>query len=213
MKPHTLLTLAAVAGGAFLLGSLATSAPAPDSPALALTDLLQQGMPGPRPEHKPLQKFVGEWEVGIGMQMAGAPEPMRFSGHISGRMGCNGTWLITELEGSMMGVTYEGLALQGYNPARKTYVGAWFDMSKGDFDVMEGTFNADQTVLTNFGEMPNPFQAGQVTRVKSIFRFLDEDHITYEEFLPEGGDGWKLWLTMDCRRAPDGQDDEGEHGG
>lgn len=216
MRTHSLLLLA-VLPAAYALGATTARSGAPAcDPVPAALDRSGQGMPGPRKEHAYYHRFEGSWDAAGELKMPGGAM-VQMNGTLEARMGCNGTWLISDFHGNMMGMPYNGHALQGFDPASKKYIGIWVDMMRSDLDPMVGTLDADG-VLVSEGMVPNPLVPGTKVRARSKFRFEGPDRMVYEEYLniPDDSGEWQKWMTIVHTRkkkgaagATGGQDEAG----
>ncbi len=187
---------------AFALGaSIGRSADPSREPLAAASGRFSQ-FPGPRPEHKYLQQFVGDWDY-VAQATLPNGESREMKGKYRSRMACNGTWLLGEVLGNFMGFPYEGIALMGFDAQNKKYVGTWLDMAKGYLDPMVGEVT-EEGHLVWVGPIPNPTLP--LTRIQARGTFIPEgeDSFVYMEELDDGKGGWTPWLHMSYTRAKDG---------
>ena len=96
---------------------------APTLTLLLAVPALAQAPPMPGPEHEILKRDAGTWDVVMEMQFPGMP-PMTMYGTETSTL-LAGRWLVTEFRGEMMGMTFEGQGISGWDPAKKAYVGVW----------------------------------------------------------------------------------------
>lgn len=150
-------------------------------------------LPAAGPEHKLLQETVGTWDCKI--ITAGAPGES--VGKSVSKMDLGGLWLVTEFEGDFGGLKFQGHGLDGYDQAKKKYIGIWVDsMSTGPV-IMEGDYDAAKKTLTMTGEGPGP--TGERVKYKNTTTHADKDHQTFKMSLVEG-DKETLMLTIEYSR-------------
>ena len=110
-------------------------------------------MPTPGPEIDVLKNDVGEWDVEIKIWQAPGAEPAVSKGSESTRM-FGGFWTITNFEGKMMGMDFQGHGTYGYDPKKKKYVGTWMD-SLGPYMMhTEGDYDKETKTMTMVGDAP-----------------------------------------------------------
>ncbi|MEE9291769.1 MAG: DUF1579 family protein [Acidobacteriota bacterium] len=68
-----------------------------------------------------LAQAAGEWTARIEVHTPGQP-PQILKGTETATMSCGGLWLVTHLEGELLGSPYEGRGTCGYDPARGTFL-------------------------------------------------------------------------------------------
>jgi hypothetical protein len=72
---------------------------------------------------------------------------------------------------------FTGRGLDGYDPARKKYVGVWVDSMSPAPLVSEGTFDAAGKVLTMTGEGFG--QDGKPNKYRMVTEYKDKDHFVF----------------------------------
>ncbi len=160
---------------------------------LCASRAIAQGPPAAGPEHKLLRGTVGTWDCKIIMEGA----PGESVGTSVSKMDLGGLWLVTEFEGDFGGLKFQGRGLDGYDQAKKKYVGIWVDsMSTGPV-IMEGDYDAAKKTLTLTGEGPGP--AGERVKYKNITTHTDKDHQTFKMYSVEG-DQETLTMTIEYSR-------------
>lgn len=135
----------------------------------------------PGASHKVLEGMAGEWNSETKVWMAGPEAPPAVSkGFSSMKMMLGGRFLQHDMAGEMMGMPMKGFGLTGYDNVKKKYVGIWVDNMSTAIYTLEGTANADNTVLTFAGFVTDP-ATGQMSKpVKWITRILGKDKHTFE---------------------------------
>lgn len=90
---------------------------------------MQDAMPGPIHQH--MTKCVGEFTTKTKMSGMGMPAE-ETTGTAKITMSLDGRFLVTEEEGTMMGMPFKSTKISGYNNAAKRFEGVWmYTMSTG----------------------------------------------------------------------------------
>lgn len=152
----------------------------------------------PGAEHKLLDAFAGKWTSTFQLgDMPGAPE-MKMQGTENGEI-WGGLWAVSQTEMSGQG-GFKGLQVVGYDPAKKKYVGSWFDTQQSSLSIMEGTFDEASKTLTMVSEGVDPF-SGQPYKVRILYNFVDDSHRTQQMFAPGPGGKEMEIFTIEYVRA------------
>lgn len=173
---------------ALTLGA-ATAIPAAEGP-----DAIQAPDPNPTaaepratPQHALLARTAGKWTARIEIHTPGEP-PQVSRGTETATMTCGGLWLVTHLEGEVLGKPYEGRGTYGFDPARGTFLGVWIDstapypwLSEGEFDE-----KADALVM----QMEGPGPDGRMERWRTVTEYMDDRHrvFTMYQTQPDGSE-------------------------
>jgi hypothetical protein len=129
----------------------------------------------PGPEHDVLKKMEGTWDMT--MKFGG----MEAKGTVVYKMELGGLWLTGALETELFGSKFSGRSLDGYDAAKKKYVGVWADSMSGSPMVMEGAFDAATKTLTMSGDGPG--EDGKPTKHKAVTVLTDADTINFSMFM------------------------------
>jgi hypothetical protein len=132
-------TLSIVALGAVAFGFVAAQQadpnrkqpPAQKPPEMSPEEqkMMQDAMPGPIHEH--MKKCVGEFTTKSKMSGPGMP-PEETVGSAKITMSLDGRFLVTEEEGTMMGMPVQSRKIAGYNNSGKQFEAVWmYTMSTG----------------------------------------------------------------------------------
>ena len=118
------------------------------------TTLIAQEMelPKPGPELNVLKADVGTWDVEI-KTWGGSGEPTVTQGKETNRM-LGGFWLLSNFQGNMMGLDFEGHGVYGYDAEKKQYVGTWIDSLSPNKMDMIGKHDEDNKTMTYEGMGP-----------------------------------------------------------
>lgn len=104
-------------------------------------------MPNPKaPEHDVLKSLAGDWDFTFkSAGMPGVPnmdKPMESVGTEHAELICNGLWLKSVVNSTMMGQPFQGVWLGGYDKFNKKYVSVWIDSMGPESCVADGTWDA-----------------------------------------------------------------------
>jgi hypothetical protein len=152
--------------------------------APAATQEYQPAKPGP--EHALLKQMDGTWDATI--KEGGPPgQPAKESrGILISKLDPSGLWLISDFQGTMMGQTFRGHRVQGYDPAKKKYTSVWIDSMSASMAISEGTLDPSGRVLTEISEHADP--SGKTQKMKMVTEMKDKDTMLFTMFMP-GPDG------------------------
>jgi hypothetical protein len=174
---------------ASLLGVLAVAAAfaAPEAPA------------APSKEGEWLQQLVGQWEADLEVWPEPGKPPLKFKSTENARR-IGKLWVLADSEVVAPGMPFARALTLGYDPQPKKYVGTWVDSNSMHIGTYEGTMDAAGKALTLEGEMPSPFVAGKLVRVREVIELKDRDQKVVTTSL-QGADGrWQTLVTVNARR-------------
>jgi len=126
-------------------------------------------MPGP--EHEILKRDAGVWDVVMEMQFPGM-QPMTMNGTETSTL-LAGRWLVTEFRGEIMGMTFEGRGLGGWDPEKKAYVGVWADSMSTSLSHSESTHDAATNTMKGWMEMADPSGGKSKARTEQTWPTAD----------------------------------------
>lgn len=142
----------------------------------------------PGPEHERLAKMEGTWDAK--MIMPGSTEPIPAVATYKSE--CGGLWLASDFKSDAPGFKFHGKGFDGYDTAKKKYVGVWIDSMMTGYMTMEGTHDEKTKTSTMLGEGPN--EQGKLVKSKMVTKMLDPDHHTFQMYMI--GDDGKETLTF-----------------
>lgn len=152
------------------------------------------------PEHRWLQKLLGEWTYEH--EPSGAPgEPEeKWTGSESVRS-LGDVWVLAEgrveMPGHGPGTT---LITLGYDPDKQRFVGTFIGSMMTYLWVYEGELNAEGNKLTLRAEGPDCQTGEKIIQYRDVIEFLSDDHRTLSSYAL-GDDGqWTRFMTVHYRR-------------
>lgn len=131
----------------------------------------------PGPEHAKLKDMVGEWDavMVVGDQQSKCTAVYKSI--------CQGMWIASDFEGMIGPEKFQGHGLDGYDIARKKYVGVWFDSMSSAPLHFEGNYEGKLLVMT--GESAGP--DGKPQKFKNTTETTDKDHFTFKMYMIQDG--------------------------
>ncbi len=151
-------------------------------------------MAKPGENHKHMQDLVGTWSYTVKWWMNPESPPNESSGTTVVKSVMDGRYLISEhtgkmqmpgSDGKMMDMEFKGMALEGYDNAKKKFVASWIDNMGTGIMNLEGTYDAATKTLTYYAEYePMP---GMKTKMREVVTTTDNDHHSMQFFEDRGG--------------------------
>jgi hypothetical protein len=154
----------------------------------------------PQPEHRWLQRLVGEWTYEIDGPGKPGEEGGKWSGSERVRS-IGGLWVQAEGQGEMPdGSPATTVMTLGYDPQRQRYVGTWIGSMMTYLWVYEGELDAAGRVLTLAAEGPDMATEGKTAKYRDMIEFKSDDHRVLTSHVL-GDDGtWRAFMTLNFRR-------------
>lgn len=170
----------------------ATTAQQPNE-AEMMKQMMELGKTGEN--HKLLASLAGTWTYSVKMWMN--PDPKApptsstgtgvrkaimggrfFTFEVTGKMKMPGA------DGKMKDMEFKGMAIEGYDNAKKKFVATWCDnMGTGIF-LSEGSYDAASKTFTYTGEAE--MMPGMKTKVREVMKVVDNDHHNFEYYEDRG---------------------------
>src|SRR5512143_2534076 len=141
----------------------------------------------PGAPHEMLAKLEGSWttKTRAAHTEPGKP-PVESAGTCEQKMILGGHYLQQEYTGDMMGETFTGINIIGYDNHTKRYVSTWIDSMSTAIYYFRGTASADGRTITQECSYDDPVRGPLLWR--SVTRIVDEDTLEYEMYIkPRGG--------------------------
>jgi len=151
-----------------------------------------QEPPKPGPEHEKLKELEGTWDAV--MEMGGQES----KGKTVYKSVNGGLWLLSDHEGELAGMKFEGHGLDGYDQTKKKYVSIWTDSMGTAPMFMEGDYDAKNKMVVFSGEMP--VGEGKSVKVKSTHEAKDKDHRSMKMYMVMPDNSEQLMFTINYTR-------------
>lgn len=119
-----------------------------------------------------------------------------------------GAWMISDLEGTVMGRPYFGHRVVGYDPGKRRYVGTWINTLSPGIVGLEGTWDAKSRTRTMHLPMRHPTTRKTVKAMLTTQYLADGKRVVSLRVpLPQGKTGHFPILEMQLtRRKPADRD-------
>ncbi len=164
--------------------------------AVMMDAYTKAGTPGN--EHRALANLEGRWKTTTKSWMEPDTPPVEHTGTCEQKMIFGGRFLQQEYSGDMMGESFMGINLIGYDNFTKKYVSTWIDSMSTGIYYFEGTSSPDGKTITQRCNYNDPVKGPAIWL--SITRIVDNDTLVYEMYLiPTGGSEEKM-MEMTVKR-------------
>lgn len=137
--------------------------------------------------HKMLAKGVGNWKAKSTFWMAPGGEPMNSEATATSEMIMGGRYLMSKMKGNMMGMPFEGMAIEGYDNAAKMFMSTWIDNMGTGIMFMTGKWDETTKQVIYTGKMMDPM-SGSWVDVREVVTHVSDTEMKMEMFGP-GPDG------------------------
>jgi hypothetical protein len=151
------------------------------------------------PEHRWLQKLVGEWTVESDCETApGQPWVKETGTEVVRAFG--DFWTVAEGVGGTADNGWKSMTTLGYNPDRKRFVGTFIATMMTHLWVYDGALDTAGKVLTLDAEGPN-FTDGKMAKYQDIIEFVSDDHRTLASRILREDGQWHSFMKAHYRRT------------
>jgi hypothetical protein len=160
----------------------------------------QPDPPKAEKEHAWLKQFVGQWQTEATATMGPDQPAIKSTGTMSSRM-LGEFWVVSELVGTMPGMTVRAVQTVGYDPGKKKYVGTWVDSVTSHLWTYEGVVDDSGQTLVLEGEGPNFLAGGKMAEFRDTYTFKSKDLIISRSSMQREDGGWVEFMTGSFRRT------------
>ena len=148
----------------------------------------------PGPMHEMMAKTVGDWNVNTKYWMDPAGEPMETEGKATVEMILGGRYMKSTHTGTMMGMPFEGISLQGYDNATGEFTSIWIDNMGTGFSISKGKYD-EATHSINFeGSMLDPITKEDMN-FRQVVKNIDDNHFIFEMYMNYKGQEFKSMVV------------------
>ncbi len=145
--------------------------------------------------HAILKKDIGIWDAEIKIWLPGqGDQPMLSKGTETNKM-VGDFWIVNQFDYEMMGQTFGGHGVFGFDPASGKYSGTWYSSDSPTAIPMEGQW--DESTKTMTMSMDGTDSFGNPIKGKTVSTYVDDNHKTFEMHL-DLGDG-EMHKMMEVR--------------
>ena len=178
---------AAVATSPAKTTTTGTTAPAQPSADMQemMKVMMEMGKVGEN--HKLLAEMAGNWTYTTKMWMDPADKPQESKGTATRKAIMDGRYFIAEhtgkfqmpgADGKMQDTNFKGMAIEGYDNAKKKFVSSWVDNMSTMILNSEGTYDAATKTFTYSAQCE--MIPGKMTTIREVIKIVDKDHHTFE---------------------------------
>jgi hypothetical protein len=196
VKRIVVLTLAlaalagAIAGGAFAQEKAKTSEPQFSPEEMAAW----QKAATPGPHHQHFADLAGTWKASVKLWMQPGAEPMISETKAVCEVLFDGRYCVEKIEGTMMGMPFQGMSIAGYDNVKGKHTMVWIDNMGTGTIYSEGDCTDNCTVETQVYTYKDPMTMKD-TKVKMVARKIDANKHVLESFTI--GDDGKEFKNME----------------
>ena len=167
---------AAVVIGSLLLPSIAPGQDDKAESDAAKQQELFEKFAKPGKEHKQLRRLVGSWNADVKYYFddSGKASESKATATVRAMMG--GRFIQQRFSGEMQGQKFSGMAITGYDNAKKKYVGIWIDDMSTAIMRTEGTYDPKTHTMTETAVTSSPL--GEM-KFKMVSSYVSDDEYTF----------------------------------
>jgi hypothetical protein len=143
---------------------------------------------------KMLSKGVGTWTMKTSWWMAPGAEAMVSEATAVSEMILGGRYLQSKVSGSMMGMPFDGISIEGYDNAAKLFVNSWIDNMGTGMMFMTGKWDETAKQINYTGKSVDPL-TGNWVDVRQVVTYNEDGTVKMEMYGP-AADG-KEFKTME----------------
>jgi hypothetical protein len=127
------------------------------------------------------------WTMKTSWWMAPGTEPTVSEATAVSEMILGGRYLSTKVSGSMMGMPFEGVSLEGYDNAAKLFMTTWIDNMGTGIMYMTGKWDDAAKQINYTGKTVDPM-SGNMIDVRQVVTYNNDGSVKMEMYGP-GPDG------------------------
>lgn len=157
--------------------------------------------------HKLLADLDGTWDYTLKFSPApGAPE-QQSKGTAVRKSIMGGRYVVMDVtgkikmpgaDGKLKEMEFKGQGTEGYDNAKKKFVGSWIDNMSTGILMSEGDYDAGSKAFTYTAEME--MAPGMKTKVREVMKVVDKNHMSFEWYEDRGGQEAKTMEINYTRR-------------
>lgn len=144
----------------------------------------------PGPMHEMMAKTAGDWKTKSTFWMTPDSKPLVTEGTAKFEMIMGGRYLKSTHKGMMMGMSFEGMNLQGYDNATKEFTAVWIDNMGTGTSVSTGKYDENSNSISFNGTMIDPV-SGKNVSYRQVIKLIDDNHQVVEMYTEYEGEEYK----------------------
>jgi len=159
---------------------------------------IYQKLGTPGAPHKRLASLTGSWITKTKAWMDPNTPPVESTGTCKQKMLLDGRFLQQEYSGKMMGSTFKGINLIGYDNHTKKYLSTWIDSMSTGIYFFEGTAGPNGKSITQESRYDDPVRGPMKWR--SVSKMVNADTMAYEMYITAKGGKEEKMMEMTLTR-------------
>jgi hypothetical protein len=140
--------------------------------------------------HEKMASNTGAWKTKSTMWMTPESEPTVSVGTSNAEMIMGGRYLVSKHSGSIMGMPFEGMSIEGYDNATQTFNAIWIDNMGTGIMHMKGKLDPATDQITYTGQMVDPM-TGEYVNIREVVTFNSDGSINFDMYCPFEGKEFK----------------------
>jgi hypothetical protein len=169
---------------AALLVAVALPVGAQDDQAAMMEAWTKAATPGPM--HAFFAGRTGDWELTAYQYMQPGAEPLQSTSTARAEMMLGGRYLVEHVQGTSMGLPFEGMGSTGYDNTTGVVTSTWIDNFGTGTMIMTGKYEQAGDPLVVTGTMVDPASGAEIT-LSSITEFVGDDAHTVTMYMSMPG--------------------------
>lgn len=156
-------------------------------------------LPKPGPEHKTLEKLVGNFDGKIKMYMEPGKPPVESTMTLSRSVALGGFYIAETVKAEIFGMPFEGRGLLGYNPRDKKYFTEWADSMSPTTTTLHGTYDEKTKSFHYAGDDVNAV-TGKKMKARDVVVLVSENEQRIEMYRTEEGGNEQKVMEISLKR-------------
>jgi hypothetical protein len=154
----------------------------------------------PGPEHAALMALAGDYDVTGKFWMMPHSAPAESTAKATFTPILGGRYLRQDYHGSMMGVAYDGIGIEGFDRGRGRYTSVWVDSISTGQLALEGASGDGGATRTYIGMMDDAEHPGKTVAVRWVCTRIDANAFRFALYEGAGAQAWQC-MDLVYRRA------------
>lgn len=157
-----------------------------------MAQMMELGKPGEN--HKLLAEMAGSWTFTMKMMMdPSTGKPSESKGTATRKAIFGGRYFTFDVsskfpmpgkDGKPIDMNFKGMAIEGYDNARKKFISSWIDNMSTLMMNSEGTYDAAAKTFSYMAECE--MMPGMKAKMRQVIKVVDKDHHTFEMYEDRG---------------------------
>lgn len=142
------------------------------------------------PMHKMLSNATGDWKAEMSFWMAPGTEAQKSTSSCTYQMILGDRYQEAKVEGTVMGMPFEGRGLVGFDNIKKVFFSTWIDNMGTGVMYSEGPYDEKTKSINLKGTSMDPM-TGKEIKTREVYKFADENHHIFEVYMMHEGKEFK----------------------